>query len=117
MTRPFFTRDRISHFALFDRHAEEAIALVKQRLREGHPVDFAVPPSAKIELLHHSPLAQDLFSKFTMDSATEFLFGMNVHSLSGGLAYPYYVVRRGMRYERPSAAHEAFAIGKPATNR
>ncbi|KAL1680385.1 cytochrome P450 [Schizophyllum commune] len=74
MTRPFFTRDRISHFALFDRHAEEAIALVKQRLREGHPVDFA-----------------DLFSKFTMDSATEFLFGMNVHSLSGGLAYPYYV--------------------------
>ncbi|KAL1743862.1 cytochrome P450 [Schizophyllum fasciatum] len=74
MTRPFFTRDRISHFALFDRHAEEAIAHIKQRLREGHPVDFA-----------------DLFSKFTMDSATEFLFGMNVHSLSSGLPYPHYV--------------------------
>ncbi|KAL1745384.1 cytochrome P450 [Schizophyllum fasciatum] len=81
MTRPFFTRDRISHFALFDRHAEEAISHVKRRLREGHPVDFA-----------------DLFSKFTMDSATEFLFGMNVHSLSAGLPYPYYVAAAAVAF-------------------
>lgn len=74
MTRPFFTRDRISHFALFDRHAEDAIAHAKRRMREGHPVDFG-----------------DLFARFTMDSATEFLFGSNVHSLSAGLPYPYYV--------------------------
>lgn len=42
MTRPFFTRDRISHFDLFDRHAEQAITQMKLRLREGLAVDFQV---------------------------------------------------------------------------
>ena len=42
MTRPFFSRDRISHFELFDRHALVAIAQLKKRLAEGHPVDFQV---------------------------------------------------------------------------
>ncbi|KAL1723989.1 cytochrome P450 [Schizophyllum commune] len=57
MTRPFFTRDRISHFALFDRHAEEAIALVKQRLREGHPVDFAENPPPTFDAAKHPEAA------------------------------------------------------------
>ena len=42
MTRPFFNRDRISHFDNFDRHAEDAIRQFKNRLYEGHPVDFQV---------------------------------------------------------------------------
>ena len=42
MTRPFFSRDRISHFDNFDRHAEDAIRQFKDRLHEGHPVDFQV---------------------------------------------------------------------------
>lgn len=42
MTRPFFSRDRISHFDNFDRHAEDAINQLRTRLREGHPVDFQV---------------------------------------------------------------------------
>lgn len=42
MTRPFFSRDRISHFELFDRHAETAITHMKQRLREGYAIDFQV---------------------------------------------------------------------------
>ena len=42
MTRPFFSRDRISHFGNFDRHAEDAIRQFKNRLREGYPVDFQV---------------------------------------------------------------------------
>ncbi|EIW81948.1 cytochrome P450 monooxygenase pc-2 [Coniophora puteana RWD-64-598 SS2] len=71
MTRPFFTKDRISHFDNFDRHAEDALAQAKARLREGHPADF-----------------QDLISRFTLDSATEFLFGKDVQSLSAGLVYP-----------------------------
>uniref|UniRef100_A0A8H7XXV3 Cytochrome P450 n=1 Tax=Psilocybe cubensis TaxID=181762 RepID=A0A8H7XXV3_PSICU len=74
MTRPFFSRERISHFDNFDRHAEDAITQLKSRLREGHPVDF-----------------QDLVARFTLDSATEFLFGNDVGSLSGGLPYPYYI--------------------------
>ncbi|KAF9563333.1 cytochrome P450 monooxygenase pc-1 [Agrocybe pediades] len=70
MTRPFFTRDRISDFEIFDRHASHALKLAKDRLAEGQPIDF-----------------QDLVSRFTLDSATEFLFGYQVDSLSAGLPY------------------------------
>ena len=42
ITRPFFTHDRISHFNIFDRHAEYAITQMKSRLRAGYPVDFQV---------------------------------------------------------------------------
>ncbi|KAG1809091.1 cytochrome P450 [Suillus subaureus] len=72
MTRPFFSHDRISHFNTFDRYAEDAITQMKARFRAGYPVDF-----------------QDLMSRFTLDSATEFLFGNCVHSLSAGLPYPH----------------------------
>ncbi|KAL4257125.1 cytochrome P450 family protein [Pleurotus pulmonarius] len=73
MTRPFFSKDRISHFELFGRMADDVLAQIKARLREGFPVDI-----------------QDLASRFTLDSATEFLFGQNVRSLSAGLPYPHY---------------------------
>ena len=42
MTRPFFTRDRISDFELFDRHADTAVAQVKTRMRTGYAIDFHV---------------------------------------------------------------------------
>ena len=42
MTRPYFTKERISHFELFNRHAEKAIAKAKARLNEGLPIDFQV---------------------------------------------------------------------------
>ncbi|KAG2137150.1 cytochrome P450 [Suillus bovinus] len=71
MTRPFFSKNRISHFDIFDKHAEDAISQLKIRLRDGYPVDF-----------------QDVVSRFTLDSATEFLFGKDVCSLSAGLVYP-----------------------------
>ncbi|TDL14680.1 cytochrome P450 [Rickenella mellea] len=71
MTRPFFSRDRISHFDIFERHAEEVVRLMKERGRVGGAVDM-----------------QDAMSRFTLDSATEFLFGSCVHSLSAGLPYP-----------------------------
>ncbi|KAI5117814.1 hypothetical protein M0805_004944 [Coniferiporia weirii] len=71
MTRPFFSRERISHFELFARHADTAIACAKQRMREGYALDV-----------------QDLLSRFTLDSATEFLFGRCVNSLRTGLPYP-----------------------------
>ncbi|EIN04100.1 cytochrome P450 [Punctularia strigosozonata HHB-11173 SS5] len=72
MTRPFFVRARISDFDVFDRHAQDAIRLLKSRAREGYAVDL-----------------QDLFSRFTLDSATEFLFGYDVRSLSESLPYPH----------------------------
>ncbi|PPR04351.1 hypothetical protein CVT24_013203 [Panaeolus cyanescens] len=72
ITRPMFTRDRISHFELFDRKTNTAISKMKERLREGYAVDF-----------------QDVMSRFTLDSATEFLFGNSVEALSAGLPYPH----------------------------
>ena len=64
MTRPFFSRDRISHFELFDRHAGKLVARVdvpampgtdplfipaeaaldkmSERLRAGYAIDFQV---------------------------------------------------------------------------
>ena len=71
MSRQFFTKDRISHFDNFDRHADIAISKLRDRLREGVAVDV-----------------QDLFCRFTIDSASEFLFGSDVRSLSADLPYP-----------------------------
>ncbi|KAJ2929607.1 hypothetical protein H1R20_g7493, partial [Candolleomyces eurysporus] len=45
-----FARDRIADFDIFDRHADQVLAVLKQRLREGHAVDFQpafhTPPNA-----------------------------------------------------------------------
>ncbi|KAG2105766.1 cytochrome P450 [Suillus discolor] len=71
MTRPFFSHDRISHFEIFDRHANRAIALAKDRSRMDMAIDF-----------------QDLISRFTLDSASEFLFGHCTDSLSVELPFP-----------------------------
>jgi hypothetical protein len=56
MTRPFFKRDRISDFELLDRHSHEAIAAIKMRIREGHPIDFQVGSLLCSFLVTHSIL-------------------------------------------------------------
>ncbi|KAK0200210.1 cytochrome P450 [Desarmillaria ectypa] len=71
MTRPFFNKDRISDFDNFERHAVDTISSIRARLKEGYPVDF-----------------QDAVARFTLDSATEFLHGKDVNSISAGLPYP-----------------------------
>ncbi|KAG8865748.1 hypothetical protein FRB97_004446, partial [Tulasnella sp. 331] len=70
VTRPFFAKDRVSDFETFEKHSEEAIIKIKGR--NGEPVDF-----------------QDIAGRFTMDSATSFLFGKSVDSMSAPLALPY----------------------------
>ncbi|THU76341.1 cytochrome P450 [Dendrothele bispora CBS 962.96] len=71
MTRPFFSRVRISDYDVFERYAEETLSVLAERLASGHPVDF-----------------QDAVARFTLDSATEFLFGKAVDAISAGLPYP-----------------------------
>ncbi|KAJ3808259.1 cytochrome P450 [Lentinula aff. lateritia] len=71
MTRPFFSRNRISDFDNFERHTENTISTIKARLAQGFPIDF-----------------QDVVARFTLDSATEFLFGKDVESLGANLPYP-----------------------------
>ncbi|KAF8585531.1 cytochrome P450 [Ramaria rubella] len=72
MTRPFFARDRVTDFETFNTHAEVVISRMKERFARGEAVDF-----------------QDIMSRFTLDSATEFLFGSCVHSLSAQLPYAH----------------------------
>jgi hypothetical protein len=64
MSKPFFAKDRVTDLLLFARHSEHAIDKMKQCLAQGHPLDF-----------------QDIVSRFTMDTATEFLCGSSVNSL------------------------------------
>lgn len=71
ITRPFFTRDRITEFDNFDAHAIAIISQIKLRLRAGFAID-----------------AQDAVSRFTLDSATQFLFGHDVCSIADELPYP-----------------------------
>lgn len=42
MTRPFFARDRVTDFDLFDEGAEVVIRRLKERLAQGEAVDFQV---------------------------------------------------------------------------
>ena len=108
ITRPFFNRDRISDFTAFDRHADQVIAKLKDRFKEGVAVDV-----------------QDVLSRFTLDTATEFLFGQVVNSLSADLPYPStyrgpnrerghhsdgfaLAFKRALEYTFPRAVYEEF---------
>ncbi|KAJ3793618.1 cytochrome P450 monooxygenase pc-1 [Lentinula aff. detonsa] len=71
MTRPFFNRIRIRDFEIFHRHSELMIANIKKRMEEGYAIDF-----------------QDVISRFTLDVATEFLFGHCMNALAATLPYP-----------------------------
>lgn len=99
MTRPFFSRERISDFELFGRHADLAIAKLKARLNQPGlpPVDF-----------------QDLVSRFTLDSATEFLFGSCVHSLNADLPYPHSNLQPGEKSHPSDVFAEAFGNAQHA---
>ncbi|KIO19942.1 hypothetical protein M407DRAFT_142593 [Tulasnella calospora MUT 4182] len=71
MTRPFFSRERIADFEIFRRHSDHAVHLIKQRCSTGEAIDL-----------------QDIAGRLTMDSATEFLLGRSVDSMSSPLPQP-----------------------------
>lgn len=89
MARPFFNIDRISHFDIFDRHAETTIAVMKDRFRVGLAVDFQVRLPNCTLLMLYIPAYQDVVSRFTLDSASEFLFGHCIDTLAAELPYPF----------------------------
>ncbi|CAE6535116.1 unnamed protein product [Rhizoctonia solani] len=89
MSRPYFSRDRISHFDNFARHSDLAISKILSRLNE--PTRPGLPVAVDF---------QDLVSRFTLDSGTEFLFGQDVRSLDAPLPYPH---------EDPSDYNASFA--------
>lgn len=88
MTRPFFSRERVSDFEIFNSHADQVIIKMKERFNHGIAVDI-----------------QDVLFRFTLDIATEFLFGQDVKSLSAELPYPS--TCKG--YTRPTHPSDEFA--------
>ncbi|CAE6471441.1 unnamed protein product [Rhizoctonia solani] len=77
ISRPYFSRDRISHFDNFARHSDLAISKILSRLNE--PARPGLPVAVDF---------QDVVARFTLDSGTEFLFGQDVNSLLAPLPYP-----------------------------
>ncbi|KAF8331983.1 uncharacterized protein EI90DRAFT_2919015 [Cantharellus anzutake] len=56
--RPFFGKERVRDLNLLDHYVEKSVALIHERAQQGLSIDV-----------------QDLFRRFTMDAAGEFLFG------------------------------------------
>ncbi|EKM52294.1 uncharacterized protein PHACADRAFT_198361 [Phanerochaete carnosa HHB-10118-sp] len=71
MTRPFLNKHRYSDLQLFYDHTETLINRLKDRMREGFPADW-----------------QDLAHRYTLDTATTFLFGHDFRSLAADLPCP-----------------------------
>ena len=64
MARPFFTTDRVTDLDLFERNTQKVINVM-----------LNTDPKDSLDL-------EDLFARFTVDTASEFLFGENLDTLS-----------------------------------
>ncbi|KAJ1300310.1 hypothetical protein OPQ81_005132 [Rhizoctonia solani] len=81
MIRPFFVRERISEFDLFDNYTQKLLARIKECVDVGLPLDV-----------------QDLYGRLTIDAAGEFLFSctsLNTLSLPLPVAYKAQIGPRG----------------------
>ncbi|KAG9001078.1 hypothetical protein FRB93_012458 [Tulasnella sp. JGI-2019a] len=58
LARPYFARERISEYESFRKYTDKLIVVLKRAIYSGEPIDV-----------------QDMFARFTIDTAGEFLFG------------------------------------------
>ena len=68
LARPFFAKDRISDFELFEKYSSLTLGILNIASSTGTPID-----------------AQDLYARFSLDAASEFLFGERFDTLHGSL--------------------------------
>lgn len=71
MGRPFFSKNRTSDVHIFERTSNVTLDLISSRSGKSQPIDV-----------------QDLIQRFTLDSASEFLFGTQLDTLSRPLTEP-----------------------------
>jgi len=71
LARPFFSRERFSDFDIFERNTARTLAILSSLSSTGLPCE-----------------AQDLYNRFSLDAASEFLFGRNLNTLSSTLPVP-----------------------------
>ncbi|KAI5983159.1 cytochrome P450 monooxygenase CYP63 [Pisolithus marmoratus] len=87
LARPFFARDRVSDFELFERHTTRTLTILSEKATFNEPIDV-----------------QDLYARFTIDAASELLFGQNLDTLSGCLPRP----SSSLPFERGSVTDDAW---------
>lgn len=71
MARPFFARERISDFDVIEKHCAHTLSILSSLAASNEACD-----------------AQDLYGRFILDSASEFLFGKDMETLSASLPVP-----------------------------
>ncbi|KAF9445140.1 cytochrome P450 monooxygenase CYP63 [Macrolepiota fuliginosa MF-IS2] len=72
--RPFFARDRLADFEIFETYTSKTLSHLSQCSSKPTPEPCE---------------AQDLFSRFALDAASEFLFGQNLDTLAASLPQPH----------------------------
>lgn len=84
MARPFFERDRLSDLEIFERHLQRLLEILEGHARTGEPLDLQVRkfPMGQSTTSH---LSQDLYARYTLDTATDFLMGSSTDSLESVL--------------------------------
>ena len=128
MTRPFFARDRVTDFDLFDRHAEVVLTRLKERFAKGEAIDFQVcarelylvalipvraGPYVEVRVRYpRRPGLLTFYDRFTLDSAAEFLFGCNIYSLDAPLPYGHNAARRETATKPHSSDRFSKAFGQ-----
>ncbi|KAF8308481.1 cytochrome P450 monooxygenase CYP63 [Clavulina sp. PMI_390] len=60
LTRPFFARERVTDHEHFEKYSNKVIDILRKRAEDNESIDL-----------------QDLFGRFTLDAAGEFLFGVS----------------------------------------
>ncbi|KAJ7058564.1 cytochrome P450 monooxygenase CYP63 [Mycena amicta] len=71
VARPFFARERISEFEIFEKYSRQTLSLLSSLSATNQPCE-----------------AQDLFARLTLDAASEFLFGTDLQTLAAALPVP-----------------------------
>ncbi|KAF8671824.1 cytochrome p450 [Rhizoctonia solani] len=94
MTRPFFVRERISEFDLFDKYAQKFLARMEEHTDTGVPMDiqdlYASRPFGDSLSLSHYLFYFWIQARLTIDAACEFLFSStSVNTLSLPLPTAY----------------------------
>ena len=75
IARPFFTKERISDFHIFEQTSAKALNLISNRAASYQPIDV-----------------QDLLQRFTLDAAALFLWGHALNTLDQPLTQPGRVI-------------------------
>ncbi|KJZ79132.1 hypothetical protein HIM_01283 [Hirsutella minnesotensis 3608] len=79
LIRPQFTRERVSDLECFESHIDTLF----QAMANGGPLDGGQQGSVDLAQSHGRVIEiSDLFFRYTLDVATDFLLGADVHSLS-----------------------------------